>query len=238
MKLAVFSDIHANLEALEKAAGHVCGLGIKRIAVLGDTVGYGANPNECFEWALAQNDVLLMGNHEKALTDIQLRLRFNPMAAEAIEWTAKQMDTKLIAKSLDLDWEVREKDVTFVHSSPSEPETFPYLFGYKDAAAAFMALETRVCFTGHTHVPCCICELTRKAENLKPGVFKIPGKGKVILNPGSIGQPRDKDPRLSFGIFDDEEMTFEIVRLDYDNEKAADKIKKAGLPDYLADRLL
>lgn len=238
MKLALFSDIHANLEALEKAVSHVSSLKISRFAVLGDTVGYGANPNECFEWALGKSSVLLMGNHEKALTDVVLRSGFNRAAAEAIEWTAGRMDTQLIGKSMKLDWTSTEKDMTFVHSSPEKPETFPYLFSYEDAAPAFKALKTRICFAGHTHLPSCICELSKTSERLKPGIFKLPEKGKVILNPGSVGQPRDNDPRLSFGIFDDEEMTFEIVRLEYDNQKTADKIRKAGLPAYLADRLL
>ncbi len=238
MKTALFSDIHANLEALEKAVSHAASLGASRFVILGDSVGYGANPNECFEWVLAHGNIVLMGNHEKALTDIGLRLNFSPMAAEAIEWTAGRMDTVLIGKALKLELTRSEKDVTFVHSSPGRPEDFSYLLKYEDAVPAFKQMKTRICFIGHTHIPACFCELTQSAENLKPGIFKIPEKGKVILNPGSVGQPRDKDPRLAFGIYDDELQTFEIIRLEYDNQKAAEKIRKAGLPKYLADRLL
>lgn len=206
--------------------------------VLGDTVGYGANPNECFEWVMGNASAVLMGNHEKALTDIELRLHFSPMAAAAIEWTAERMDTKLIAQSMKLEFKRIEKDVTFVHSSPAEPENFPYLWKYEDAVCAFKQMDTRICFIGHTHIPACFCELTKTADNLKPGIFKLPAKGKVILNPGSVGQPRDEDPRLAFGVFDDEAQTFEVIRLEYENQKAAQKIRKTGLPRYLADRLL
>ena len=238
MKFALFSDIHANLEALEKAFSHASSLGISRFVILGDTVGYGANPNECFEWVLSHGSLVLMGNHEKALTDIPLRLHFSPLAAEAIEWTAARMDANLISKSMTLEFMRTEKDLTFVHSSPDRPENFPYLYPQDDAAPAFQSMKTRICFIGHTHIPSCFCELSQTAENLKPGIFKIPQKGKVILNPGSVGQPRDKDPRLAFGIYDDELQTFEVFRLEYENQKAAEKIRKAGLPRRLADRLL
>lgn len=238
MKLALFSDIHSNLEALEKAHSHASGLGIKKFMILGDTVGYGANPNECFEWALKSGSVILMGNHEKALTDVRIRMGFNSAAAAAIEWTAGCMDAKLVEKSLKLDYVKEENNLTFAHSSPATPEDFPYVSGYEDAVPAFNEMKTRICFIGHTHIPSCFCEMGERAEKLKPGIFKLPKEGKVILNPGSIGQPRDSDPRLSYGIYDDEAETFEIVRLDYDNQKAADKIRKAGLPRFLADRLL
>jgi len=107
-----------------------------------------------------------------------------------------------------------------------------------DAVPSFREMETPVCFVGHTHVPGCFCEMARSAERLEPGMTEIAAGTKYILNPGSVGQPRDGDPRTAFGIYDDEKRTFELVRLDYDNEKAAQKIRKAGLPAYLADRLL
>lgn len=238
MRLALFSDIHSNLEALETAVAYVQNAEIKRVIVLGDTIGYGADPNECFQWVLQHADVLLIGNHEKALTDLKLRKDFSPIAAEAIAWTAKKMDPELVRRTPDLAYQRIEKQMTFVHGSPDDPEEFRYLFNLRDAEPSFAKMENSLCFVGHTHVPSCFCEKQKTAAALKPGILQVPRNEKVILNPGSVGQPRDQDPRLSFGIFDDQAWTFEIVRLEYNNLKAADKIRKAGLPASLAERLL
>ena len=255
MSFAVFSDIHANLEALETAVSCAQGRGITRFAVLGDTIGYGADPNECLEWVFAHAAVNVYGNHERALVQPELREQFNSWAAEAIEWTAGILDPKLTQKIRELTFMRIEDGISFVHGSPDRPEEFRYLFNFGDCEDSFRQMQTDICFTGHTHVPCCFCEQKKSAEYLAPGKIVIPrlDRGiqhtdsrfrgndvplRVILNPGSVGQPRDRDPRLSFGIYDSEVRTFEIVRLDYDNQKAAAKIRRAGLPSFLADRLL
>jgi predicted phosphodiesterase len=238
MRYAILSDIHANWEALETAAQDLKARQIDRIAVLGDTVGYGANPMECFDWAQEHADIYLMGNHEKALFDRDLRLWFNPMAAEAIAWTEKVMKPEAIEEARVLPFTQIENHLMFAHGSPEQPETFPYILNYSDTEPAFKAMTEQVCFIGHTHVPCCFCEGTQSAEYLKAGIVKVDGKGRFLLNPGSVGQPRDQDPRLSYGIYDDKNKTFEIVRLEYNNREAARKIREAGLPQYLAARLL
>ena len=238
MKFAVFSDIHANLEALETAVSFAEGRGIQRFVVLGDTIGYGADPNDCFEWVLNHASVNLFGNHERALIEPELKNKFTPLALEAIEWTGKILKPKFIEKIPDLSYIHLEEGITFTHGSPNDPEAFHYLMSFEDAINSFQVLQTEICFVGHTHIPGCICEQKQSAEYLKPGIFTLETNERFILNPGSVGQPRDLDPRLSFGIYDPEARTFEIVRLEYDNRKAAEKIRKAGLPSYLADRLL
>ena len=238
MRFALFSDIHSNLEALETAVLYAKGRQIDRTLVLGDTVGYGANPNECFEWVLQNAAVSLAGNHEKAVLDVKLRERFNPMAHEAIVWTEEKMDAAFKQKIPDLPLIRIESSMTLVHGSVNEPEEFHYLVNARDAEPSFKELSTPVCFAGHTHIPSCFCERAQSAVTLTPGVMTLEKGERYILNPGSVGQPRDRDPRLAFGIYDDEKRTFEIVRLSYDNVKAADKIRKAGLPRYLADRLV
>lgn len=238
MSFAVFSDIHGNWEALEAAAAYVKGRGITRFVVLGDTVGYGANPNECLEWALNHAAVNLFGNHERALLDPDLKKEFNPYAREAIEWTAEVLKPELLERIQDLPYSQIKEGLTFVHGSPYQPEKFHYLMNFEDAGPSFRQMQTPVCFVGHTHVPACFCEQKRSMEYLRPGLRKIEKNERVILNPGSIGQPRDRDPRLSFGIYNSDTPSFEIVRLNYDNHKAAGKIRKAGLPSFLADRLL
>lgn len=238
MRYALLSDIHANWEALETAAKDIQSRQIDRIAVLGDTVGYGANPTECFEWAVEHAAIYLLGNHEKALFDPKIRESFNSTAAEAIVWTEKEIKKSAIEKARELPYTKIENNLIFAHSSPDDPESFRYILSANDAESAFHAMTESVCFIGHTHVPCCFCEATKTATYLVPGVIQLEAQGRNLLNPGSVGQPRDRDPRLSYGIYDDQARTFEIVRLTYDNQKAAQKIRDAGLPKFLADRLL
>lgn len=238
MRLAIFSDIHSNLEALEAAVRRAAQAKVDQFAVLGDTVGYGANPNECLEWVLRHAAFHLMGNHEKAVVDPTLREWFNPAARDAIVWTAEVMAQTLKREIPALPYVRLESEMTFAHGSPDEPENFRYLMSVSDARPSFKKLEHSLCFVGHTHIPSCFCEAAQSAEYLKPGILRLASGERYILNPGSVGQPRDRDPRLSFGIFDSRERTFEIIRLPYENEKAALKIRRAGLPGVLADRLL
>lgn len=238
MRLALFSDIHANLEALEAALQHAASQKIDSYAVLGDSVGYGANPNECFEWVTKAAHISIAGNHEKAVIDPSLRKSFNPLAHEAIIWTEGKMDEKFKEKIHKLPYLKIDKGITFVHGSPDSPEEYRYLLSFEDAEPSFRHFDQDICFVGHTHVPACFCQNARTAAHLAPGLLPLARSERYILNPGSVGQPRDRDPRLAYGIFDEDKRTFEIVRLPYDNTKAANKIRKAGLPRYLADRLL
>lgn len=237
-RVAIFSDIHANLEALEEAVAYTKRLNVEKYTVLGDTVGYGANPNECFEWVIQNASLFILGNHEKALVDLAIVENFTDFAREAILWTRGIMNPSLVKLVPELPYLKIEQNVTFTHSSPDEPEEFRYLLSFQDARPSFKKMEGSICFVGHTHVPSCFCENAQTASYLGPGILSLTKGERYILNPGSVGQPRDRDPRLSFGIFDEEKQTFEIVRLPYDNQKAAQKIRQAGLPAYLADRLL
>lgn len=238
MRYALFSDIHSNWEALETALEYLSKEKIDEYWVLGDCVGYGANPNECFCWVLENARVALMGNHEKAVLDVELRDWFNPDARRAIEWTADVLKKEYQNKIPRLNYLHITPSTTLAHGSPDEPEEFRYLFSFRDARSSFRSFETPICFVGHTHVPSLFTESAETATYLTPGNYRLKREERYIVNPGSVGQPRDRDPRLAFGIFDDEDWTFELVRLEYDNQKAASKIRKAGLPAFLADRLL
>jgi len=238
MKYAVLSDIHSNWEALETAIDYLSKEKIKDYWVLGDCVGYGANPNECLCWVFKKAAVALMGNHEKAAVDPEMRNGFNSYARTAIEWTAEVLEEKYRQKIPELRYLHITPSVTLAHGSPNDPDEFRYILSLKDAQASFRAFETPIGFVGHTHIPSRFTESSGDAEYLGPARYPLNKKERYILNPGSVGQPRDQDPRLSFGIFNEEDWSFEIVRLQYDNKKAAEKIRKAGLPSYLADRLL
>lgn len=238
MRWAVFSDIHANWEALETAVDYTRSHSVDQYAVLGDTIGYGANPNECLDWVVKNAAVQVMGNHEQAIHDAALRDGFTDFAREAIFWTDKVLEPSLKGQIRGLDYVRKYSDLTFAHGSVHEPETFHYLKNFGEARPSFAVLETPVCFIGHTHTPCCFCESAGTAAYLPPGTLALDPRERYILNPGSVGQPRDRDWRLSFGIYDTQKQTFQIVRLEYDNKKAAEKIRKAELPRFLADRLL
>lgn len=238
MRCAVFADIHGNLEALETALEYASKRQLSKFMVLGDSIGYGANPNECLDWALRNAGMHVLGNHEAAVIDGKVRERFTASAREAIEWTAQRLRPELLAKVQDLPYLQGDQGVTLAHGTTHSPEEFHYLFDESDAYKSFLALRTPVGFVGHSHVPCFFAEEERAGGSLKEGVLKLRKKDRYLLNPGSIGQPRDRDPRLSFGIFDDSELSFEIVRLPYDNKKASQKILAEGLPATLAYRLL
>jgi len=200
-------------------------------------VGYGANPNECMEWSFNHAELHVLGNHEAAVIQEKIRWGFADWARTAIDWTAEKLLPGHIARIKDLPYLQIQGAVTVAHGTIHSPERFDYLMDPDEAHKSFMASQTTYGFVGHTHVPCFFAE-KGPYGHLKPGVLKLKKGERYLLNPGSIGQPRDRDPRLSFGVFDPEELTFEIVRLPYDNKKAAQKIIREGLPKFLADRLL
>lgn len=238
MPYAVFADIHGNLEALETALEYARKHRLSQFMVLGDSIGYGANPNECLEWALQNAGFHVLGNHEAAVSHEKIREKFSDWARVAIDWTAERLRPELIARIQDLPYLQTGGDVTLAHGTLHSPEEFRYLFDENDAYKSFLALRTPWGFVGHSHVPSSFAEKEGTGGYLKEGVLKLRKKERYILNPGSIGQPRDRDPRLSFGIFDEDELTFEIVRLPYNNKRASEKILAEGLPASLAYRLL
>ncbi len=238
MRTAVFADIHGNWEALETALAYVQKKSLSQFMVLGDSIGYGANPNECLTWAFQNAGLHVLGNHEAAIIHEEIREDFTSWAREAIDWTAARLSPELLAKIRDLSYLQTRGSVTLAHGTLHSPEEFHYLFDKSDAYKSFLALRTTFGFVGHSHVPCFFSEKEGTGGVLKEGVLKLLENERYLLNPGSIGQPRDRDSRLSFGIFDESELTFEIVRLPYDNKKAAEKILAEGLPSSLAYRLL
>lgn len=238
MKYAIFADIHGNLEALKTAEEYLNSHRLTRIVCLGDSVGYGANPNECLEWAFQHSEFHVLGNHEAAVIHEKLRFEFTDWARIAIDWTAEKLRPELIQKIKDLPYLQIGNKMTFVHGAVHNPEQFSYLLDHSDAQKSFLALQTPVGFFGHSHIPCCFAEEKAKGNWLSEGTTKLEKEERYLLNPGSVGQPRDRDPRLSFAIYDSDELTFEIVRLAYDNKQAAKKIRAEGLPAMLADRLL
>lgn len=239
MYCAVLADIHSNLEALTRVFAELKVLKPERILIPGDVVGYGADPHECLKLVSEMSDEIILGNHDEAVANVGLRNSFSLEAKIAIEWTAgilSDEDKKFFqtCPRVVIDG---ASGFTMVHGTPLEAEAYHYLFSPSSAEIAFRHFETPVCFVGHTHIPA-LHSASGRAIHLEARRYKLERKERYIINPGSVGQPRDRNPQTSFALFDSEKFELEIVRLDYDNRKAAEKIRQAGLPRFLADRLL
>lgn len=230
MRIAIISDIHSNLEALTKALMVIDQNNIDQILCLGDVVGYGANPNECLDLVRERCSAVLLGNHDKASVDLVEAAEFTIHARLAIEWTARILSDEHKQFIQNLPLTSRLDDLFFVHASPFEPERWHYVLSDSDAELAFDHFTERLCFIGHTHVAGVFPE-DRSSPQHQNGP-------RAIVNVGSIGQPRDGNPKLSFGIIDTAEGAYRNVRTVYDIKTAAEKIIKAGLPRVLGERLM
>ncbi len=229
MRTAIISDIHGNLEALEAVLGSIAGNGVDRIVCLGDIVGYGADPGPCIERVRAACAMTVLGNHDAAAVDQSMAERFSSHAAQAILWTRGELSADHLQYLRGLPLSLTEPDIVFVHASPLEPALWTYVFDSIDAREAFSAFDRGACFIGHTHTPAIFRE--RKAQG------PLRREERTIINVGSVGQPRDGDPEASYGLFDEAAWNYRNVRVSYDIEAAAKKIRESGLPSRLADRL-
>jgi len=234
MKILVFSDIHSNLTAFEEvlaAAGNV-----DAYWCLGDIVGYGPDPNECIARVRdLPNLICVRGNHDAATLGKVDQQTFNHEASLAITWTKRHLNAESQEYLLSLPEKLVINDVTIVHGSPRNP-VWDYVMDFMTAVRMFQFFDTGICLLGHTHVPAIWNEKDApKAPVMDFQKTKI--LSKTILNPGSVGQPRDHDPRASYAIFDPDERTWELRRVSYDIESVQARVKKSGLPWRHAMRL-
>lgn len=238
MEYAVISDVHANLEALRAVITNIKGRGLKRVLFLGDAVGYGPNPNECTELIEETSEVLLAGNHDWAVlgrTDIEY---FNEYARAAILWTETVLseENRKTLSQLSITKSLSEDSLFLVHSTPKRPEEWHYLLTSWDAEVNFHYFKERICFLGHSHLPFIIEKLPsgemivhkEKAEIKKQ-------ESRYIISAGSVGQPRDHNPKACYAIIDD--VHVELIRVEYDIEETQEKMMRAGLPEPLIERL-
>ena len=238
MNFVILSDVHANLEALRAVSERISEIGPDKVIFLGDIVGYGGAPNECIEAIRGITPVSIAGNHDYGavgLTDTRL---FNPIAREAIRWTADALTSKNkdFLKALPLH-HLEGKEIRAVHATPFEPEAWHYILSPNHALAEFDHFEEKVCFIGHSHQPV-IFEL-KDSETIvtrTDGLTLKEGR-RYIVNVGSVGQPRDHDPRACFCVYQPESGEISIERVEYDIDRAKKRILQAGLPPVLANRL-
>ena len=242
MLYAIISDIHSNLEALEVALKRIDEIKVDEILCLGDIVGYNANPNECVEIIRERGIKAIIGNHDRASSGISEPDNFNKYAKDAVFWTRGEL-TKVNSdylKSLKENFNF-EKRFLLVHGSPRDPDE--YIYTARLAGENLKYLENNfedisICFFGHTHVKALYYLQERHgiASETKEGIT-LSSNDKFLVNPGSVGQPRDGDIRGSFIIFDSEKRLIKFEPVSYNIEKTASKVIKAGLPKYLAERL-
>ncbi len=234
--LAIISDIHANLEALEKVLNDIRNRGVEAVFGLGDIVGYGADPNDCTAIIREMAIACIMGNHDAVASGRSTPDNFNPIAKQAVLWTRDTLSPEHKDYLSGLPQIERSHGFLRVHGAISHPDR--YIKWTASAAEEFTLLtEHNLCFFGHTHVSVnYVYEHNRVTENHDARIG-LNTDSKYLINPGSVGQPRDRDPRASYSLYDTSNATVENIRLEYDIEKAQNKIIRAGLPEELATRL-
>ena len=236
MKFAIIADIHANLEAFQVVLADIKEQKCTHYACVGDVVGYGANPKECLDIVRAMGMPCVKGNHDEYCSIDGELDGFNPHAAEAVNWTRKQLSEEDRQWLRDLKYFRMVTSFSMVHATLDGPQRWGYVFDKLAAAASFTYQNTPVCFFGHTHVPVAFIRDTV----VKGGTyskFKVDPTRKYFVNVGSVGQPRDNNPKSAYVVYDMDEATIELRRLDYDIAGAQKKILDAGLPPRLAERL-
>ena len=251
MRFGIISDIHGNMVALEAVFAELDARGVDRLICLGDIVGYGPDADHCIDMVLQRDAITIAGNHEEALCRPDIAERFNGTARVAIDWTRNQF----ITERPDLLHVVAElpgmaylgETVMCVHDTPA-PSGPGYILDGHAAAHAFAGVDATICLNGHTHVPVAFqgpagagvvpepaCVDTIRPEHASE--FALDSGSRWIINPGSVGQPRDGDVRASCGVLDLDSSKFQWLRVEYDVARAQERTEVAGLPIATARRL-
>ena len=222
MKIAVVSDIHSNLEALTEVLKEIESIKVDAIYCLGDIVGYGPKPNECINLIKSVTDKVVVGNHDSAVINQTDMMLFNSYARESTEWTRRMITDENYEYLLKLPLKISENDLLFVHSTPLIPEDWNYILTQHSAEKHFNYFTEQACFIGHSHRP----EMFRSIDD------------RLIINVGSVGQPRDGNSKASFVVYGVDNGEYELIRKEYDIKSVYKDIVKAGLNEFLGERLM
>ncbi len=265
MKYAILSDIHGNLEAFTTVLNKCRELNVDSYVCLGDVVGYNADPKACLDMVRGLKDIIVVkGNHDEYASNNDEKMEgFNPHARAAVLWTKDQLttDDRAWLAELPMRLTIKGSNMTIVHATLDSPDTWGYIFDAHHAADNFSYQFTQLCFCGHSHVPIAFAKKplsmrTDRAIEEVPWAVQASSNGmevnpeeadfitlkvesgvKYLINIGSIGQPRNRDPRASFAVYDTEARELYRYRLPYAIPQTQAKILAAGLPDRLASRL-
>lgn len=238
MRYLVFSDVHGNVEALERVLEEAERLRPDVVVSLGDVVGYGANPNECVALVQERAAIRIAGNHDAAAAGLIDTDAFGEAAERAILWTCRAIDLSSLELLGEYDTIRRHGDCVFAHASPTAPMGWEYVYTLNQANAILAGTTERFVFIGHTHVPGIIERDDARGSRVLRSPFAAVAPGsRYLVNVGSVGQPRDGVAAASFALLDEHKGTIVIRRIPYDVRGAQEKIRSAGLPESLAARL-
>jgi len=254
MRYGILSDIHSNYDALTTVVAELDALGIDRLVCLGDIVGYGPSPNECCNLLQERDCLAIAGNHDEAAVADDAADSFNALAVQAIAWTRSELTPKNRAYLARLPRELQFDTFEIVHGAPTFH--FQYILGVTDARTAFERVKKPVTFIGHTHVAevyfqQCSGGSLDPPDSFSPlapgrtfhqrlsrgGRIEVAPQFRYLVNPGSVGQPRDRNPQASFALFDDAASVIEIRRVTYDVMRVREKMESVELPPQLSERL-
>lgn len=234
---AILSDIHGNLEALDAVLADLEHHRPASVVCLGDFVGYGASPNECIERLRPRLEVAVLGNHD-AVACGRMRIgSFNSDAATAARWTATALDEEHRTWLAGLPYTAAWRGARLVHASPEEPEAWHYVLSAHEAEQELAAFTEPLCLIGHSHYPGAFEAAGSRVRYSREPELRLDDRCRYIVNVGSVGQPRDGDPRAAYLLWDDRDRSVRHVRLEYDVDGAMGRILEAGLPRFLAERL-
>jgi predicted phosphodiesterase len=240
MRYAILGDIHANLAALEAVLAALDADSVESILQVGDVVGYGAAPREAIAALRERDAIVVKGNHDAACVgEVDPRF-FNPNARAAVEFTQSLLTREDLRWLADLPLTAANDDCVVSHGTLSRPERFDYIQCTEDADPSLDVLDRPVCFLGHTHVPVSIMRLVDSPHRTSYTIDRtldLTDSTVALVNVGSVGQPRDEDPRAAYAVYDTDRQQVELRRVEYDIEREADRIQRAGLPRMLGDRL-
>ncbi len=239
MLIGVITDLHANLEATKAVLQALKNDGAERVVCLGDLTGYNASPNEVLDLIREYQIPTVMGNHDAAVCGMEDPWFFRSAAKKVIQWQYEQLREEHKRWLTNAPEQVRFNcSCLGVHGSPINRDD--YIVDWLDAMRQMEhldATEMRICFFGHTHRPAFFSDKGAQQHDSGNSVYQLQAGNRYLINPGAVGQPRDRDPRAAYGLFDSEKMTFEFKRVPYDIETTMRKIMEAGLPVELAQRL-
>ncbi|HEX5054606.1 MAG TPA: metallophosphoesterase [Planctomycetota bacterium] len=242
MRIGILGDIHANTEALQAVVAALRSDGVDTWVQVGDIVGYGPEPSECIDLVRELGCVTCLGNHDAAVLDQLDTSYFNNFARAAIHWTRPRLRPSDLQFLRSLQLVVRQPPFTVVHGTLHLPEQFGYVISPVEALDSLEHQDTRLCFVGHSHVPAIYLRRDAAPQDIhvvphSEAEISFRGFDRVLMNVGSVGQPRDEDPRAAYGLVDTELEIACIRRVHYDIAGVQRKIREAGLPDVLANRL-
>jgi diadenosine tetraphosphatase ApaH/serine/threonine PP2A family protein phosphatase len=242
MRIGILGDIHGNMEALTAVVDAMRKEGVDEWVQVGDIVGYGPEPSACIDLVRDLGCTVCIGNHDAAVLGQLDIAYFNNFARAAIEWTRDNLRPADFDYLRSLPLVIKKDLYTVVHGTLHLPDQFGYVISPVEARESLQLQETFLCFVGHSHVPA-IYLLRDGQERSLDRVYQseaevvVDGYSRVLMNVGSVGQPRDEDPRAAYAIYDTETKTASIRRVEYDIAAVQAKIRRAGLPEMLANRL-